>query len=46
MFAEVDGNQKISDVVDGVYKPNTKLIAEDLVKAFNDGRVVYSRFGK
>ena len=32
--------------VDGMLKPGTKYIAEDLVKAFNDGKVVYCRFGK
>ena len=32
--------------VDGMVKPNSKLIAEELVKSFNEGKVVYSRFGK
>lgn len=27
-------------------KPNSKIIAEELVKSFNEGKVVYCRFGK
>ena len=32
--------------VDGMVKPNSKIIAEELVKSFNEGKVVYCRFGK
>lgn len=27
-------------------KPNTQYIVDDLVKAYNEGKVVYCRFGK
>lgn len=34
------------DFQDGMYKPNSRIIAEDLVKSHNEGKVVYCRFGK
>lgn len=30
----------------GLYKPHTKFIVDDLVRLFNEGKVVYCRFGK
>ncbi len=30
----------------GVNKPNTQFIVDDLVRAYNDGKIVYCRFGK
>jgi hypothetical protein len=30
----------------GVNKPNTQYIVDDLVKAYNEGKIVYCRFGK
>jgi hypothetical protein len=31
---------------DGTLKPNSKFIAEEMVKACSEGRLVYCRFGK
>jgi hypothetical protein len=31
---------------DGTLKPNSKFIAEEMVKASSEGRLVYCRFGK
>jgi hypothetical protein len=42
-----ESRDKMKDPNDGYYiKPNSKFIAEELVKAYNEGKVVYSRFGK
>ena len=30
----------------GLTKPNSQFIVDDLVHAYHDGRLVYSRFGK
>jgi hypothetical protein len=30
----------------GVNKPNTQYIVDDLVRAYNEGKIVYCRFGK
>ena len=40
-----DGPGKKDDTF-GVTKPNTQYIVDDLVKCYNEGRVVYCRFGK
>ena len=29
-----------------LYKPHTRYIVDDLVKSYNEGRLVYCRFGK
>jgi len=29
-----------------LYKPHTKFIVDEIVRTFNDGRLVYCRFGK
>jgi hypothetical protein len=30
----------------GLYKPHTRFIVDDMVKAHNEGKLVYCRFGK
>lgn len=29
-----------------LYKPHTKFIVDEIVRTFNEGRLVYCRFGK
>ena len=36
-----DKNRNGDYYVDGMLKPNSKFIAEELVKAHNEGKVVY-----
>ena len=47
VMGEMKEKRKNSDYyVDGVVKPNSKFIAEELVKSYNEGKVVYCWFGK
>jgi hypothetical protein len=41
-----EAREKNREYGDGSYKPNAKFIAEELVKAHNECKVVYCRFGK
>ena len=41
----MDGAGRKEDTF-GVTKPNTQYIVDDLVKSYNEGKVVYCRFGK
>ena len=41
----VDGAGRKDDAF-GVTKPNTQFIVDDIVKSYNEGKVVYCRFGK
>lgn len=45
-MAGVAGGSSGHDDPYSLYKPHTKYIVDEIVRSFNEGKLVYCRFGK